>query len=272
MANRRGGAAAAGLDSRVRAASPSPVDGYGASTYGDRWADVYDAWVADRFPPGEAEDAADFLADLAGGGPALELAIGTGRVALPLVARSVEVHGIDASEAMVAKLREKPGGADIPVWIGDFADVGVEGTYPLIYVVFNTFFALLSQEDQLRCMRNAARHLTEGGAFVVEVFVPDVTRFVRGQNVEATRVGADTAQLDVSRHDPVDQRIVVQSVFVGSDGIHMRPVQLRYAWPSELDLMGRLAGLRLRERWDGWRRGAFRGEGRHVSVYERVTT
>src|SRR6266571_6023919 len=134
---------------------------YEASTYGDRWADLYDEWVAHQTQVADAEVIADGLAELAGTGPALELAIGTGRVALPLAARGIEVHGIDASEAMVSKLRARPGGESIPVTMGNFADVPVEGEFPLVFVVFNTFFALLTQEEQVRCFRNVAAHLAE---------------------------------------------------------------------------------------------------------------
>jgi SAM-dependent methyltransferase len=242
------------------------VKDYDASTYGDRVADVYDEWYAD-LDPGPA---ASTLAELAGSGRALELAIGTGRVALPLAALGVEVHGIDASEAMVARLREKPGGEAIPVTMGDFADVGVEGRFALIYIVFNTFFALFSQDDQVRCFANVADHLADDGVFALEAFVPDLARFDRGQRVNANRVEADFVILDVSLHDPVEQRVSSQHILVRSDGIRLQPVAIRYAFPSELDLMARLAGLGLRERWDGWEREPFTAaSGRHVSVYAR---
>jgi SAM-dependent methyltransferase len=242
------------------------VKEYDASTYGDRLADVYDEWYA-GLDPGPA---AATLAELAGGGPALELAIGTGRVALPLAARGVEVHGIDASEAMVARLREKPGGERIPVTMGDFADVGVEGRFALIYVVFNTFFALLSQADQARCFANVADHLADGGVFVIEAFVPDLARFNRGQRVDATRVETDLVMLNVSLHDPVEQRVSSQHILLGPDGVRLQPVAIRYAFPAELDLMARLAGLGLRERWSGWEREPFTAaSGQHVSVYAR---
>jgi len=154
----------------VRPAWSNPcVAGYEPSTYGDRIAAVYDEWLG---VPQDTDDAVAFLAGLAGQGPALELGIGTGRVELPLAARGVEVHGIDASEAMVARLHAKPGGEAIPVTIGDFADVPVEGAFPLVFVVFNTFFALLSQEAQVRCFENAARRLAPGGAFVLQAFGP----------------------------------------------------------------------------------------------------
>ena len=240
---------------------------YDISTYGDRIADVYDEWHAELDPT----EAVALLAELAGGGPVLELAIGTGRVALPLAEQGLEVHGIDASEAMVAKLREKPGGDRIPVTMGDFADVAVEGCYPLIFVAFNTFFALLTQDDQVRCFENVAAHLTEDGAFVMEAFVPDVTRFDRGQRVSVFNIEVDSVRIDVDRHDVVAQTIEAQHVIVSGSGIRFQPVHLRYAWPAELDLMARLAGLRLRSRWAGWKREQFTAEStRHVSVYARA--
>jgi SAM-dependent methyltransferase len=243
------------------------MDDYGPSTYGDRIADVYDAWF---HPPSDPAAAIDFLAELAGSGPALELAIGTGRIALPLATRGVEIQGIDASAAMVAKLREKPGGTDIPVTMGDFADVPVEGRFRLVFVVFNTLFALLTQDDQRRCLRNVADHLTDDGVFVVEAFVPDIARFDRGQRVDARRVEVGRAFLEVSRHDAGNQRVSSQLVVFEETGFRMFPVELRYIWPSELDLMAALAGLRLRERWRGWNREPFTGELTHVSVYERA--
>jgi SAM-dependent methyltransferase len=211
------------------------------------------------------------LAELARAGRALELGIGTGRIALPLAARGVEVHGIDASPAMVARMRIKPGGAEIPVAMGDFADVGVEGAFSLVYVVFNTFFGLLSQEEQVRCFENVARHLAADGVFVIEAFVPDMTRFARGQCLNAARVETDAVLLDASRHDPLTQRVVSQQILITESGTRLFPVQIRYAWPAELDLMARLAGLRLRHRWAGWQREPFTAaSGKHVSVYERA--
>lgn len=242
------------------------VQDYGPSTYGDRIAEVYDELYVGL---GDVISIADVLADLARGGPALELGIGTGRVALPLAARGVEVHGIDASEAMVAKLRAKEGGAAIPVTIGDFAGVEVEGSFSLVFVVFNTLFALLSQEEQVRCFQNVARRLTPDGVFLIDAFVPDVARFARGAYTQASQVETDHVMLDVSRHDPLGQRIVSSHVWITDGGVRLYPVHLRYAWPSELDLMARLAGLRLRDRWGGWRGEPFTADSaRHVSVYE----
>lgn len=243
------------------------MDDYGAATYGDRVAEVYDDMVVEMGL--DTEGTVGFLAERAGSGPALELAIGTGRIALPLKDRGIEVHGIDASDAMVGRLRAKPGGADIPVTIGDFADVGVHGRYPLVYIVFNTFWALLAQEDQARCVRNVAEHLTPDGAFVVEAFVPDPSRFDRGQRIHARTIASRRVVLEASTHDPKGQRVSAQQVVLeDGGGIRMYPVEIRYVWPSELDLMARLAGLRLRERWGGWHGEPYTGEGRHVSVYE----
>jgi len=244
---------------------------YEPSTYGDRIAAVYDAWVA-PVVAAATEPAAAFLAELAGGGRALELGIGTGRLALPLMERGVHVHGIDASEAMLAQLRSKPGGADIPVSLGDFADVPIDGQFRLVYVVFNTFFALLSQDAQVRCFRNVNQHLEPDGRFVIEAFVPDPSRFDRDQRVSATRVELDRVQIEATRHDPVLQQVTTQQVVIGKEGIVMLPVQLRYAWPSELDLMARLAGLELETRFGGWQREPFTAtSGSHVSVYRRAT-
>jgi SAM-dependent methyltransferase len=242
------------------------VTDYDAATYGDRMADVYDEWFA---VPSETQEAVEFLFDLAGTGSVLELGIGTGRVALPLAQRGCEVRGVDASEAMVERLRAKPGGENIPVAIGDFAEPDTEEEFSLVYVVFNTFFALLSQEDQVRCFSNVARRLREGGVFVIEAFVPDMTRWDRDQRMEVLHVESDSVVLGASRHDPVGQRVASNHLVVSGVGVKLYPVRLRYAWPSELDLMARLAGLRLRERWGGWGREPFTASSvNHVSVYE----
>jgi SAM-dependent methyltransferase len=212
-----------------------------------------------------------FLAELAGRGPVLELAVGTGRIALPLAERGIEVHGIDASEAMVARMRSKPGGDRVPVTIGDFAEVSIEGRYALVYLVFNTLFALQTQEAQIRCFANVEAHLAEGGAFVVEAFVPDLTRFDRDQRVETQRVGLEEVWLGASRHYPVEQRVETTHVLMRDDGIRVYPVQLRYAFPPELDLMAQLAGLQLRARFGGWKGESFTAaSGLHVSIYERA--
>lgn len=246
------------------------MEGYGPETYGERIAAVYDELF---HPPTRSEETVEFLAGLAPDGPVLELAIGTGRIALPLAAKGIEVHGIDASEAMVAKLRAKPGGNDIPVTIGDFADVGVEGRYGLIAIVFNTLWALLTQEDQARCVRNVGAHLTEDGAFVTEMYVPDPARFDRGQRIQVRNIESRRVVLEASLHDPANQRVSSQMIALedGGGGISMYPVELRYIWPSELDLMAEDAGLRLRERWGGWKREPFDATGWCISVFEPAT-
>lgn len=242
------------------------MDEYGKETYGDRIADVYDEMYEDL---AGREEAVGVLAELAGDGRALELAIGTGRIALPLAARGVEVHGIDASAAMVAKLRSKPGGDAIPVTMGDFADVAVDGAFRLVYLVFNTLFALETQEDQVRCFANVARVLEPGGTFVLEAFFPDVARFDRGQRMHATRVQVDKVTFDVSVHDAVGQTVLTQHVVLGQDRTALYPVSLRYVWPSEMDLMARLAGLRLRSRWGGWQGEPVNPQTQKVvSIYE----
>jgi SAM-dependent methyltransferase len=238
--------------------------GYDAAAYGDHVADLYDRMY------GPDEEAVACLADLAGGGPVLELAVGTGRLALPLSARGLEVHGLDASEAMVRQLRAKPGGGRIPVTIGDFADVEVGGRFSLVFVVFNTLFALLSVEEQRRCFANVAAHLAPGGRFVVEAFVPDTSRFERNQHLEVTTVGMDGARLNASRHDPENQRIDSLIMWVSDAGVRTWPARLRYSYPDELDAMAAAAGFRLEHRWCGWEREPFDDDcAGHVSVYVR---
>jgi len=235
--------------------------------YGDRWASVYDG----QFGGLDVAPAADFLAGLAEGGRVLELAIGTGRVALPLARLGVTVDGIDASEAMVAQLRAKPGGDAIAVTIGDMAEVAVTSRFGLVYVVFNSLFALLSQGRQADCFRNVGRVLEPAGRFVVECFVPDPTRFDRGQRVQALAVGEDSVTFELARHDAVQQRVTVQQVTIDGDGVRLRPVALRYSWPPELDLMAGQAGFRLADRYGGWDRRPFdSASGSHVSVYQRI--
>lgn len=211
------------------------------------------------------------LSELAAGGPALELAIGTGRIALPLAAHGVRVDGIELSPAMVAKLRSKPGGQDLAIAIGDMAEVILEHTYRLVYIVFNSLFNLLSQHEQVQCFSNVARHLDSEGVFLVEAFVPAFLYRLRDhQHVNAEAVGLAHVQLDVARHDPVTQRLDESHVSLGADGVQLFPVVTRYAWPAELDLMARLAGLRLHQRWGGWKREPFTADSRlHVSVYGR---
>lgn len=217
----------------------------------------------------EAETVA-FLSDLAGGGAALELAIGTGRIALPLAANGIRVDGIELSDAMVARMREKPGGNDLDVVIGDMAATDApDSGYRLVYLVFNTVYNLLTQDDQVRCFENASRHLTDDGVFVVEAGVPGA--WLRGrQFVDAEYVGNDEVVLDVNRYDPVSQILDENHVHLSTNGVRLGPISQRIAFPSELDLMARIAGLRLVDRWGGWCREPFTPDSiRHVSVYGR---
>lgn len=243
------------------------MDDYEASTYGDLIAESYD----ELYPFDPPASQIDLLAELAGPGPALELGIGTGRVALPLQQSGVTVAGIDASAEMVAQLRAKPGGTDIPVTIGDFARFDLGPDFTLVYIPANTFFALLTQADQVACFETVASHLTPGGRFLIEAFVPDLARFDRGQrtsttNIENALVRIDTAQIDLATQRIDSQHIVLR------DGEHPRlyPVAIRFAWPAELDLMAKLAGLELEHRWSGWDRSEFNSESQgHISVWQR---
>lgn len=225
----------------------------------------------DDTPRGDEDAAVAFLEQFAGGGPALELAIGTGRIALPLAARGISVHGIDISPHMVARLRQKPGGDQIRVTMGSFADVPADGTFRLVYIVFNTIFNLLTQDEQVRCFENVAAHLTDDGAFLVEAFVPAYLNRLRDdQYVDAEAINVDEVTFDVGRHDPVTQTLYESHVTLTAHGIRLNPIVCRYIWPSEMDLMARLAGLRLHDRWGGWQREPFTADSRlHVSVYGR---
>jgi SAM-dependent methyltransferase len=245
------------------------MEGYDDTTYGRLWSPVYD----DMYDT--VDDAViDLLERHAGQPPrALELAIGTGRVALPLRARGVEVSGIDISEEMVAKLRAKPGGEAIPVTMGDFADVAVDDAFPLIYLPFNTIFGLLSQERQVECFQNVAAHLEPGGRFILDCFVPDVKRFDHHNTRMAVSSleSVDRHTYEMSIYDPVNQRISTHIVRRTSDGeIAVLPVEIRFAWPSELDLMARLAGLELEDRF-GWYdlRPYTERSTNHISIYRK---
>jgi len=245
------------------------MENYDASTYGDRIAGIYDDLYEGVM---DTTSTVDLLEELAGKGRALELGIGTGRVAVPLAGRGVQVEGIDASEAMVEKLRRRPGGESIPVTIGDLADVAADGLFSLIYIPFTTFFALSSQAEQIRCLRNVADHLEPGGSFVLDAFVPDVRRFHGGQAVSAPKVEADLVMLDVARHDPVAQTIHSSHVLLSEGGVQLVPVVIRYAWPAELDAMALVAGLGLVDRYADYARRLFQAtSARHVSVYRRLS-
>jgi SAM-dependent methyltransferase len=236
--------------------------------FGEDVASVYDEDAADMFDPAVVTPVVEALAAFAGQGGALEFGIGTGRIALPLAERGVRVAGIDNSEAMVARLRAKPGGEDIEVAIGDFASTRVGGSFSVVYLVFNTIFNLVTQDAQVACFQNAAAHLRGGGRFVVETGVPDLQNLPVGQTIIPFR--ADPGGFGFDVYDVVTQRFSSQHYDFAEGRVQSHPVEFRYAWPSELDLMARLAGLRLRHRWAGWRREPFTSLSRaHVSVYEK---
>jgi SAM-dependent methyltransferase len=230
----------------------------------------YDDSSGEMFDPAVLEPTVDFLAALAGAGRALELGIGTGRVALPLSRRGVRVHGIDLSEEMVARLREKPGAREVDVTIGDFAHTTVDGTFSLVYLVYNTINNLTTQDEQVACFENAAAHLEPGGCFVIEVGVPQLQRLPPGETVHPFTV--TPTRLGFDEFDLLNQGLVSHHYWRTGDGtFENASLPFRYVWPSELDLMARIAGLRLRERWSGWQGEPFTAESRkHISVWEKV--
>jgi SAM-dependent methyltransferase len=235
--------------------------------FDDRVAATYDDPDA-MSTPDAIDPVVDILAGLAGDGQALEFAIGTGRIALPLAARGVPVHGIDLSRAMVARLRAKPGGDAIPVTIGDIATTRVAGTFALVYLVYNTIMNLTTQAAQVACFRNAAAHLAPGGSFVVEVMIPDLRRLPPGETLR-TDHRTETAW-SIDEYDVANQGLISHHVEVIDGQIQQVSIPFRYVWPAELDLMAELAGLRLRDRWADWTRAPFTSESRsHVSIWER---
>lgn len=236
--------------------------------FDERVAAHYDDPAAPEFDPVLLARTAEVLAEHAGDGPALEFAIGTGRVALPLLERGVEVHGIELSRAMVARLRAKPGGETVPVTIGDMATTRVAGTFTLVYLVFNTVMNLTSQQAQVAAFANAARHLVPGGRFLVETSVPQLHRLPAGGNVVPFHV-SDT-RLGFDEYDVVNQGMVSHHVRWDRDVPVRAAVPFRYVWPAELDLMAQLAGMRLVERWADWEGAPFAADSEsHVSVWER---
>ena len=246
-------------------------DGY----FDDRVAATYDETTAELFDPAVVERTVDFLAELAGTGTALELGIGTGRIALPLAARGVEVHGIELSRAMTARLHEKPGGEGIGVTIGDFATAKVDdgkadGTFRLAYLLRNTIMNLTTQAAQVACFRNVAAHLEPGGRFVIEVLVPGLQRLPPGETFQVFHV-SDT-HWGIDEYDVANQGLISHHLRIIDGRLDRLSIPFRYAWPAELDLMAQLAGMRLRDRWAGWKREPFTSESReHISVWEKTT-
>lgn len=242
-------------------AKPNHFDGLIAENY-DLAPDIFDPALIDA--------TVNFLADLAGDGAALELGIGTGRIALPLKQRGVSVHGIELSPAMVAQLQAKPGAAGIEVTIGDFATTQVVGTFKLAYLVYNTITNLTTQDEQVECFCNVARHLESDGLFVIELEVPPLQRLPPGENVRAFTVGPPHFGFD--EIDVVTQRCVSHHYWVADGNGWVNSMPYRFAWPSELDLMARIAGLTLRERWADWNREPFTATStKHISVWEKAS-
>ena len=239
-------------------------DGY----FDERVAARYDESAADMFDPAVVDPVVDLLVEFAGSGRALELGIGTGRIALPLAQRGVPVHGIEMSKAMVARLRAKPGGEDIGVTIGDFATTTVDGTFSVAYLVFNTIMNLTTQSGQVACFRNVAAHLEPGGCFVIEVGVPGLQSLPPGETFHVFHVSENRWGFD--EFDVAIQGLTSHHFEIVDGRAERFSTPFRYAWPSELDLMAQLAGMRLRERWSGWKREPFTSDSRrHVSVWEK---
>jgi SAM-dependent methyltransferase len=239
-------------------------DGY----FDERVAARYDESEADMFDPAVVDPVVDFLAELAGSGRALELGIGTGRIALPLAQRGVPVHGIELSKAMAARLRAKPGGEGIGVTIGDFATTTVDATFSVAYVVFNTIMNLTTQAAQVACFRNVAAHLGPGACFVIEVGVPSLRQLPPGETIRAFHVSETRWGLD--EFDVANQGLTSHHFEIVDGRLERVSIPFRYAWPAELDLMAELARMTLRERWSGWKREPFTSESsKHVSVWEK---
>lgn len=237
--------------------------------YGRHIGADYDALAASAFRT-DTDATVALLAELAAGGPVLELGIGTGRLAIPLAQRGLDVHGIEGSPEMVDELHRKPGGDAVPVLVGNFADTRVEGEFALVVLIANTIYALPSQDAQVQTFRNAAAHLRSGGAFVIEAWVPDLGDFRAGRALRVVSIADQRVVLEAAELDPVEQHMRTTKLFCGPDGVQGFPANHRYAWPAELDLMARLAGLHREQRWEDWRRSPYTATSRnHVTVYRR---
>jgi len=242
---------------------PGPVDHFGPPV-----ATRYDQSTDEEFDPAVIAATVDFLADLAGSGRALELGVGTGRIALPLSQRGVPVHGIDLSPAMVEQLRAKPGGEAIGVTIGDFSTTRVQGSFSLAYLVFNTIENLVTQEGQVACVDTAAAQLEPRGRFVIECGIPGLRRLPHGETSVVFDLSNEHWGID--EYDVANQGLISHHLTRVDDGIEYSSGPFRYVWPSELDLMARIAGMRLAERWSGWHREPFTSDSRkHISVWEK---
>ena len=237
--------------------------------FDERIARSYEARWPELFEPSVIDPAVNFLNDLAGNGAALELGIGTGRIALPLSRRGLRVHGIELSPAMVAEMRTKPGANEIGVTIGDFATTTVDGTFTLAYLVRNTIMNLTTQDEQVACFRNVATHLETGGRFVIEVMIPELQRLPPGETIHAFTV--TQTHLGFEEYDVATQIAFSHHYWVVDGQLETLSAPFRYVWPSELDLMARLAGMTLRERWSNWNREPFTRDSReHISVWQKA--
>jgi len=242
------------------------MENYGPSTYGDTIAEVYDNIYQYVNP-----DMIERLYECAPNGQVFELGIGTGRIAIPLLNRGINIDGIDSSAAMIEKLKTKLNGRHIGLQIGDFSKFKTVKKYDLIYIVFNTLYGLLTQEDQMNCFRCVSDALKPKGRFVIEGFVPDVTRFDRGQTIRTDEIETNLVQLECSKHDLINQRVDSQIIRITENGIKLIPVNVRYVWPSELNLMAKITGFELSERWSNWKKDNFNSDSlSHISIYEKA--
>lgn len=242
------------------------MKGYGPTTFGDLNAEAYDA----LHDPGTTEESVELIAELAGDGAILELAIGTGRMALPLAQRGLNISGFDASPDMLAKLAAKPGGAAIPAWIAEMASFELGQRFDFAFLVFNTLYNLTTQEAQVQCFQRVAAHLNPGGRFLVEAFMPTRERFRDTHAVRTRKVDFDSVLLEAVDHDPITQKVDYQYIRISKDGTALKPLPMRYVLPAELDLMAQLAGLVPVDKWGGWHKQALTASSdMYVALYER---
>lgn len=245
------------------------VEGFEIFTYGDAVADVFDGtgWAGD---PGDTEETIEWLAENSGGGPVLELGVGTGRVAVPLARRGIEVHGIDASEGMLTQLRDKPGGELVHLHVQDFTDFTLPYKFSLAYAVFDTLPFITDQEEQIRCFQKVADVLEPGGRFVIQTSIPDPARYDRNQRTQTVRVEKDHVVMTFTRRERISQCSSIQFAVLRPDGIRFFPMRIRTVMPSEMDLMARLGGLTMESRWGHWDGRPLRdSDERHITVYRK---
>ena len=243
------------------------MEEFGSATFGQLYSNNYDQ----EHDPGTTTESVEFLARLCeDADQVLELAIGTGRIALPLMERGIRVHGIDASIEMLDQLKAKPAGVEIPVTLANMADFSLTERFDFAYLVFNTLFNLTSQEQQMACFRRVAKHLNPGGAFLIETIVPKLELFKNHQYTKTDQVGFAEVRIEAARHDPVHQVIECQRIHIDTSGTSLTPFIYRYAWPQEIDLMAKLAGFTREHRWGDWQGGEFTAHSpMHVSLYRK---